>query len=37
MTISVAWCRRRISIGPIHEEPHVPFDALEGATDGLIA
>src|SRR5918993_226536 len=22
---------------PIHEEPHVPFDALQGATDGLIA
>ena len=22
---------------PIHEEPHVPFAALEGATDGLIA
>ena len=22
---------------PIHEEPHVPFDALRGSTDGLIA
>ena len=22
---------------PIHEEPHVPFDALRGATEGLIA
>jgi DNA polymerase-3 subunit alpha len=22
---------------PIHEEPHVPFDALHGATEGLIA
>ncbi|HET9336243.1 MAG TPA: DNA polymerase III subunit alpha [Sphingomicrobium sp.] len=22
---------------PVHEEPHVPFDALQGASDGLIA
>jgi DNA polymerase-3 subunit alpha len=22
---------------PIHEEPHVPFDALQGSTEGLIA
>ena len=37
MTICASWFPPAHLDRPIHEEPHVPFDALEGATDGLIA
>ena len=35
--ISASWFRRRISTGPLEQEPHVAFGKLEGLSEGLIA